>query len=135
MAGQSSRGPTGRLDDRAFPPQGIGLRPQPWAPLSRPVGPGPVLLDALIVMACRLPPRGTDLAGSLVAVEALALPSIRKVAYATASMALTRIRHRASLLPKLSQQNEIAYEPTLVPTVQAAEGCRVGWVEGEAIGR
>ena len=36
--------------------------------------------------------------------------SIQKVAYATASMALTRIRHRASLLPKLSQQNEIAYE-------------------------
>jgi hypothetical protein len=80
-------------------------------------------------MACRRTPPRTDLAG-------IALPSIQKVAYATASMALTRIRHRASLLPKLSQQNEIAYEcrPSFRP-LQAAEGCRVGWVEGGAIGR
>src|SRR5215218_3164792 len=42
---QSSRGPTGRFGLLCFLPQGIGLRPQPWAGLSRPVG--PVLIGAL----------------------------------------------------------------------------------------
>lgn len=42
---QSSRGPTGRFGLLCFLPQGIGLRPQPWAGLSRPVG--PVLIGVL----------------------------------------------------------------------------------------
>jgi len=37
---QSSRGLTGRCGLLCLLPQGIGLRPQPWAGLCRPVGPG-----------------------------------------------------------------------------------------------
>ncbi len=42
---QSSRGHTGRFGCFAFPSQGIGLRPQPWAMFCRPIG--PVLLGTL----------------------------------------------------------------------------------------
>jgi hypothetical protein len=38
--GLLSRGPSGRRDPRGRLTQGIGLRPKPWAPLCRPVGPG-----------------------------------------------------------------------------------------------
>src|SRR4051794_39581750 len=36
---QRSRGPSGRIALSISSPQGIGLRPRPWAPFSRPVGP------------------------------------------------------------------------------------------------
>jgi hypothetical protein len=42
---RASRGPSGRFDDLSSLTQGIGLRPKPWARVSRPVG--PVLLDTL----------------------------------------------------------------------------------------
>jgi hypothetical protein len=37
--GQRSRGPSGRTGVVNLSTQGVGLRPRPWAPFSRPVGP------------------------------------------------------------------------------------------------
>ncbi len=39
LAGEGSRGPSGRMIVAAVGSQGIGLRPHPWALFSRPVGP------------------------------------------------------------------------------------------------
>src|SRR5436309_3203460 len=61
---QSSRDLTGRFGSTCLSTQGIGLRPQPWAKISRPVG--PVFLGAFGLDERRQLPQGHPPAGLVV---------------------------------------------------------------------
>ena len=113
---EDSRGLSGRMIVAAVGSQGIGLRPQPWAMLSRPVGPERTAVSS-IISSCERKPRRRP------------RPPLRPAPIASRGAPPNESSSRSASAARGESSRRSAGAPSEPTTIQSPQGATAGLSE------